>query len=91
MGPELDAATACLEAVTAIHPDPQSFLRDHFQDPELLVEMAIFLIGVFLYASVTQAKNGVGRWALWILVLLFLTMCLLIVGWMFKTGYRLKQ
>jgi HEAT repeats len=36
---QVDVATACIAAVAAIHPDPEAFLRDHFQDPELLLEI----------------------------------------------------
>jgi len=42
----------------------------------LLVETAIFLAGVFVYASVTKAKNKVGKWGLWTLVLLLLMITL---------------
>ena len=38
----------------------------------LVLETAIFLGGVFVYTSVTKAKNGVGKWGLWTLVVLLL-------------------
>ncbi|MEO6550151.1 MAG: metal-dependent hydrolase [Ferruginibacter sp.] len=38
----------------------------------LIVETAIFLGGVIIYASVTKAKNKAGKWGLWTLVILLL-------------------
>ena len=38
----------------------------------LIVETAIFLGGVFVYTSVTRAKNKAGSWGLWTLVALLL-------------------
>jgi HEAT repeat protein len=36
---QVDVAGACLAALCAIHPAPESFLRDYFHDSELLLEM----------------------------------------------------
>jgi membrane-bound metal-dependent hydrolase YbcI (DUF457 family) len=38
----------------------------------LLVEGGLFVVGVYLYATATQAKNRTGRWALWGLVVFFI-------------------
>jgi membrane-bound metal-dependent hydrolase YbcI (DUF457 family) len=38
----------------------------------LLVEGGLFVAGVYLYATSTQAKNKTGRWALWGLVAFFI-------------------
>jgi membrane-bound metal-dependent hydrolase YbcI (DUF457 family) len=38
----------------------------------LVVEFMMFLGGVFLYASVTRARDRVGRWAFWLYVLFLL-------------------
>ena len=38
----------------------------------LLVEGGLFAVGVYLYATSTQAKNKTGRWALWGLVAFFI-------------------
>jgi hypothetical protein len=38
----------------------------------LLVEGGLFVVGVYLYATATQAKNKTGRWALWGLVVFFI-------------------
>ena len=37
---------------------------------ELIIETLIFLVGAFIYASFTKAKNGAGKWGLWSLVIL---------------------
>jgi hypothetical protein len=39
---------------------------------ELVVESIIFFAGVFVYATYTKAKNKVGKWGLWTLVILLL-------------------
>jgi len=36
---QVDVAGACLAALCAIDPEPESLLRDHFHDPELLLEI----------------------------------------------------
>ncbi len=38
----------------------------------MIVEIAMLAAGVFLYASVTKARDGIGRWAFWALVILLL-------------------
>jgi hypothetical protein len=38
----------------------------------LVVEGGLFVVGVYLYATTTQAKNRTGRWALWGLVAFFI-------------------
>jgi hypothetical protein len=38
----------------------------------LIVELAIFLAGTYIYARFTRAKNKIGRWMLWTLVVLLL-------------------
>lgn len=38
----------------------------------IVIEVAIFLAGVWIYATSTRAKNKTGRWAFWSLVVLFL-------------------
>ena len=42
----------------------------------LIVETIIFLAGAFVYASVTKAKNKVGKWSLWMLIILLLIITL---------------
>ena len=42
----------------------------------LILETAIFFAGVFVYTSVTKAKNKSGRWGLWTLVILLLLITL---------------
>ena len=49
----------------------------------------VYLISGFRWSFFEVSDVSVGLSLT--MVLLFLTMCLLIVGWMFKTGYRLKQ
>jgi hypothetical protein len=36
----------------------------------LMVELLLFVGGAFFYASFTKAKNWIGKWVLWILVIL---------------------
>lgn len=36
----------------------------------LLVEFTIFLAGLYIYSTFTKAKNKIGRWVLWTLVVL---------------------
>lgn len=36
----------------------------------LIIELAIFLAGIYIYVSFTKAKNKVGKWALWTLAFL---------------------
>ena len=45
-----------------------------WNDPmlELVLELAIFAAGVFLYYRTTKAKDGIGRHGAWVLVLLLL-------------------
>jgi len=38
----------------------------------LIIEIALFLGGAFFYASFNKAKNRIGKWGLWILVVLLL-------------------
>jgi membrane-bound metal-dependent hydrolase YbcI (DUF457 family) len=38
----------------------------------LVIEVLIFLAGVYLYAKNTKAKNGIGRWGLWVLSILLI-------------------
>jgi membrane-bound metal-dependent hydrolase YbcI (DUF457 family) len=40
----------------------------------LILEAIIFLAGVYIYASFTKAKNRIGSWGLWILVILLLAL-----------------
>jgi membrane-bound metal-dependent hydrolase YbcI (DUF457 family) len=37
---------------------------------EIIVELLIFVAGAFTYASITKAKNNVGKWALWALIII---------------------
>lgn len=43
---------------------------------ELIVESIIFFAGLIIYATYTRAKNKVGKWALWTLVILLLLVTL---------------
>jgi membrane-bound metal-dependent hydrolase YbcI (DUF457 family) len=38
----------------------------------LIIETAIFLAGTYIYATFTKAKNKIGNWGLWILVIFLL-------------------
>ncbi|KFF15196.1 metal-dependent hydrolase [Chryseobacterium sp. JM1] len=38
----------------------------------LVIETALFLIGTAIYISCTKAKNKIGKWGLWVLVILLL-------------------
>lgn len=38
----------------------------------LVIEIIIFLAGAFIYSTVTKAKNKIGSWGLWILVVLLI-------------------
>lgn len=38
----------------------------------LIVETIIFLAGAYIYARITRAKNKIGKWGLWSLVILLL-------------------
>ena len=38
----------------------------------LIIEFIIFLAGTYIYATFTRAKNKIGKWVLWILVVLLL-------------------
>ncbi|WP_158795812.1 metal-dependent hydrolase [Pedobacter sp. L105] len=38
----------------------------------LIIEFTLFLAGAFVYATFTKAKNKIGKWVLWILVILLL-------------------
>jgi hypothetical protein len=38
----------------------------------LLLETIIFLTGIYIYTTFTKAKNKIGKWALWTLVILLL-------------------
>jgi hypothetical protein len=42
----------------------------------LIVETIIFFAGIYVYATFTKAKNGIGKWALWGLVILLLVFTL---------------
>lgn len=42
----------------------------------LLIETIIFLAGTYIYATFTKAKNKIGKWALWTLVILLLVFTL---------------
>jgi membrane-bound metal-dependent hydrolase YbcI (DUF457 family) len=37
-----------------------------------VLEVAMFAVGVYMYARATRARDGQGKWGLWFLVLLFL-------------------
>jgi len=54
-----------------------------------LFNPVVYLISGFRWSFFEVSDVSVGLSLT--MVLLFLMMCLLIVGWMFKTGYRLKQ
>lgn len=43
---------------------------------ELVVESLIFFTGVIIYATYTRAKNRIGKWALWTLVIFLLLITL---------------
>lgn len=38
----------------------------------IILETAIFLIGVYMYSKVTRPKNGKGKWGFWTLIILLL-------------------
>jgi len=38
----------------------------------LIIEFTIFLAGTYIYATLTKAKNKIGKWMLWLLVILLL-------------------
>ena len=38
----------------------------------VVLETAIFLIGLYIYSTFTLAKNRIGKWGLWVLVILLL-------------------
>lgn len=38
----------------------------------VVLETAIFLIGLYIYSTFTRAKNRIGKWGLWVLVILLL-------------------
>ena len=42
----------------------------------LLLETAIFLVGTYIYITFTKAKNKIGKWGLWSLVILLLLITL---------------
>jgi CRP-like cAMP-binding protein len=42
----------------------------------LIIETAIFLAGTYVYATFTKAKNKIGSWGLWTLVILLLVISL---------------
>ena len=42
----------------------------------LLIETTIFLAGTYIYITITKAKNNIGKWALWSLVILLLVITL---------------
>jgi ABC-2 type transport system permease protein len=54
-----------------------------------LFNPVLYLISGFRWSFFEVADVGVGISLAMICV--FLLLCLLVVGWMFKTGYRLKQ
>jgi FtsH-binding integral membrane protein len=39
----------------------------------LIIELAIFLAGTYIYATFTRAKNKIGKWMLWTLVVLLVS------------------
>lgn len=43
----------------------------------LIIELAIFLAGIYVYVSFTKAKNKAGKWALWTLAFLLVLVQLL--------------
>ena len=43
---------------------------------ELIVETILFLTGTYIYATFTRAKNKVGKWGLWTLIILLLIITL---------------
>lgn len=46
-------------------------LWDHFI-PALILEIAIFAAGIYIYTTLTRAKNRIGSWGLWGLIALLL-------------------
>ncbi len=54
-----------------------------------LFNPVVYLISGFRWSFFEVADVSV--WVSLAVVLLFLTICLMVVGWMFKTGYRLKR
>ena len=54
-----------------------------------LFNPAVYLISGFRWSFIESADVGVGLSLF--MILLFLAACLAVVGWMFRTGYRLRQ
>lgn len=42
----------------------------------MILELVVYFGGLYIYASFTKAKNGIGRWGLWSLVVLLLLLYL---------------
>jgi hypothetical protein len=57
-----------------LYPGGPKFGLALWNSPQLTwaVELAMFAVGVFLYAQATRARDGQGKWGFWFLVLLFL-------------------
>jgi membrane-bound metal-dependent hydrolase YbcI (DUF457 family) len=57
-----------------IYPGGPKFGLGLWNYPQLTwaVEVAMFAVGVFMYARATRARDGQGKWGFWFLVLLFL-------------------
>ena len=57
-----------------IYPGGPEFGLGLWNSPPLTwaIELAMFAVGVFIYARATRARDGQGKWGLWLLVLLFL-------------------
>ena len=48
----------------------------NFPAAELLIEGALYILGIVLYLRATRARDAIGRWGLWVLLLLLLSLWL---------------
>ena len=58
----------------AVYPGGEMFGLGMWNSPGLTwaVELTMFVIGVWIYAGATRARDARGKWGFWLLVLLFL-------------------
>ena len=87
-----------LQVVPLLIVTPLTFLGGSFYSIDMLPPFwqsvalfnpVVYLIDGFRWSFFDTADVGVG-WSL-AMTLVFLTLCVLVVGWMFRTGYRLKN
>ena len=87
-----------LQFVPMLIVTPLTFLGGAFYSLDMLPPVwrtvtlfnpVVYLIDGFRWSFFDTADVGVG-WSL-AMTLVFLTLCVLVVGWMFRTGYRLKN